>query len=91
MDQVLEDDEYELWLKSQLLAESSIENRDELLQDSAQRLETNLTLLGRAADAWTCMSILTAAVLRVLRGYFVCVLRYHGDSGQTTGGGARDY
>lgn len=88
MDQVLEDDEYELWLKSQLLAESSIENRDELLQDSAQRLETNLTLLGRAADAWTCMSILTAAVLS---GYFVCVLRYHGDSGQTTGGGTRDY
>uniref|UniRef100_A0A665W8V2 Phospholipid-transporting ATPase n=1 Tax=Echeneis naucrates TaxID=173247 RepID=A0A665W8V2_ECHNA len=43
---VLEEEEYEEWLKRQLLAESSIENRDELLLDSAQRLETNLTLLG---------------------------------------------
>ncbi|XP_076604727.1 phospholipid-transporting ATPase VD [Chaetodon auriga] len=43
---VLEEEEYEVWLKKQLLAESSIENREELLLDSAQRLETNLTLLG---------------------------------------------
>uniref|UniRef100_UPI0037E7B370 phospholipid-transporting ATPase VD n=1 Tax=Semicossyphus pulcher TaxID=241346 RepID=UPI0037E7B370 len=43
---VLEEEEYEVWLKRQLLAESSIENREELLLDSAQRLETNLTLLG---------------------------------------------
>lgn len=44
--QVLEEEEYEVWLKRQLLAESSIENREELLLESAQRLETNLTLLG---------------------------------------------
>ncbi|KAM6912187.1 phospholipid-transporting ATPase VD [Xenentodon cancila] len=43
---VLEEDEYDAWLKRQLLAESSIENREELLLESAQRLETNLTLLG---------------------------------------------
>ncbi|XP_068195693.1 phospholipid-transporting ATPase VD isoform X2 [Antennarius striatus] len=43
---VLEEEEYEVWLKRQLLAESSIENREELLLDSALRLETNLTLLG---------------------------------------------
>ncbi|XP_061553075.1 probable phospholipid-transporting ATPase VD isoform X2 [Phycodurus eques] len=43
---VLEEEEYEVWLKRQLLAESSIENREELLLDSAERLETNLTLLG---------------------------------------------
>ncbi|KAF7646608.1 hypothetical protein LDENG_00184700 [Lucifuga dentata] len=43
---VVEEEEYKVWLKKQLLAESSIENREELLQDSAQRLETNLTLLG---------------------------------------------
>lgn len=43
---VLEEEEYEVWLKRQLLAESSIENREELLLDSAQRLETDLTLLG---------------------------------------------
>ncbi|KAM3594317.1 uncharacterized protein V6R79_005735 [Siganus canaliculatus] len=43
---VLEEEEYEVWLKTQLLAESSIENREELLLDSAERLETNLTLLG---------------------------------------------
>lgn len=49
-EQVLEEEEYEVWLKRQLLAESSIENRDELLLDSALRLETDLTLLGRSAD-----------------------------------------
>uniref|UniRef100_A0A671XBI4 Phospholipid-transporting ATPase n=1 Tax=Sparus aurata TaxID=8175 RepID=A0A671XBI4_SPAAU len=43
---VLEEEEYEVWLKRHLLAESSIENREELLLDSAERLETNLTLLG---------------------------------------------
>nr|XP_033498683.1 probable phospholipid-transporting ATPase VD isoform X2 [Epinephelus lanceolatus] len=43
---VLEEEEYEVWLKRQLLAESSIENREELLLESAERLETNLTLLG---------------------------------------------
>ncbi|XP_047202122.1 probable phospholipid-transporting ATPase VD isoform X2 [Girardinichthys multiradiatus] len=43
---VLEEEEYEVWLKRQLLAESSIENQEELLLDSAQRLETDLTLLG---------------------------------------------
>uniref|UniRef100_A0A8C2XJC0 Phospholipid-transporting ATPase n=1 Tax=Cyclopterus lumpus TaxID=8103 RepID=A0A8C2XJC0_CYCLU len=43
---VLEEEEYEVWLKGQLLAESSIENREELLLEAAQRLENNLTLLG---------------------------------------------
>lgn len=43
---VLEEEEYEAWLKRHLLAESSIENREELLLESAQRLETDLTLLG---------------------------------------------
>uniref|UniRef100_A0A3Q3AVL2 Phospholipid-transporting ATPase n=1 Tax=Kryptolebias marmoratus TaxID=37003 RepID=A0A3Q3AVL2_KRYMA len=43
---VLEEEEYDVWLKRQLLAESSIENREELLLESAQRLETNLNLLG---------------------------------------------
>ncbi|XP_078133844.1 phospholipid-transporting ATPase VD isoform X3 [Sander vitreus] len=43
---IVEEEEYEVWLKGQLLAESSIENREELLLESAQRLETNLTLLG---------------------------------------------
>ncbi|KAK2825809.1 hypothetical protein Q5P01_020023 [Channa striata] len=43
---VLQEEEYDVWLKRQLLAESSIENREELLLESAQRLETNLTLLG---------------------------------------------
>ncbi|XP_068573740.1 phospholipid-transporting ATPase VD isoform X2 [Cebidichthys violaceus] len=43
---VLEEEEYEVWLKGQRLAESSIEHREELLLEAAQRLETNLTLLG---------------------------------------------
>ncbi|XP_054861662.1 probable phospholipid-transporting ATPase VD isoform X1 [Amphiprion ocellaris] len=42
----LDEEEYDVWLKDQLLAESSIENREELLLASAERLETNLTLLG---------------------------------------------
>ncbi|XP_078145791.1 phospholipid-transporting ATPase VD [Centroberyx gerrardi] len=43
---ILEEEEYEVWLKRQLFAETSIENREELLMESAHRLETNLTLLG---------------------------------------------
>lgn len=51
VEQVLEEEEYEVWLKRHLLAESSIENREELLMDSAERLETNLTLLGKRTAA----------------------------------------
>ncbi|XP_036429795.1 LOW QUALITY PROTEIN: probable phospholipid-transporting ATPase VD [Colossoma macropomum] len=43
---VLDEAEYEAWLKRHAFAETSIENREELLLDSAQRLENNLTLLG---------------------------------------------
>ncbi|XP_033991200.1 probable phospholipid-transporting ATPase VD isoform X2 [Trematomus bernacchii] len=43
---VLEEEEYQVWLKGQLRAESSIESREELLMESALRLETSLTLLG---------------------------------------------
>ncbi|XP_042325758.1 phospholipid-transporting ATPase VD isoform X2 [Sceloporus undulatus] len=43
---VLNDDEYEKWLQGHFLAESSIENREELLLESAERLENNLILLG---------------------------------------------
>uniref|UniRef100_A0A452GKR4 Phospholipid-transporting ATPase n=1 Tax=Gopherus agassizii TaxID=38772 RepID=A0A452GKR4_9SAUR len=43
---VLSKEEYASWLKSHLEAESSIENREELLFQSALRIETNLHLLG---------------------------------------------
>uniref|UniRef100_A0A8C8S012 Phospholipid-transporting ATPase n=1 Tax=Pelusios castaneus TaxID=367368 RepID=A0A8C8S012_9SAUR len=43
---VLSKEEYACWLKSHLEAESSIENREELLFQSALRIETNLHLLG---------------------------------------------
>ncbi|XP_057715089.1 probable phospholipid-transporting ATPase VD isoform X2 [Corythoichthys intestinalis] len=43
---VLGQEEYEVWRQKHLLAERSIENREELLLDSAERLESNLTLLG---------------------------------------------
>ncbi|KAM5180059.1 phospholipid-transporting ATPase VA [Mantella aurantiaca] len=43
---VLSKDEYSCWLKFHLQAESSLENREELLFQSAVRLETNLHLLG---------------------------------------------
>lgn len=87
MEQVLEEEEYELWLKRQLLAESSIENQEELLLDSAQRLETNLTLLGRRADTWsTRVGAASSSTQNVL-----CVFRYHRDLRQTAGGGPRDH
>ncbi|KFU99349.1 putative phospholipid-transporting ATPase VD, partial [Pterocles gutturalis] len=43
---VLSDAEYAEWLNNHFLAETSIENREELLLESAIRLETELTLLG---------------------------------------------
>ncbi|XP_040825874.1 phospholipid-transporting ATPase VA [Ochotona curzoniae] len=43
---VLSQEEYACWLQGHLEAESSLENRDELLFQSALRLETNLHLLG---------------------------------------------
>lgn len=44
--QVLSQEEYACWLQRHLEAESSVDNREELLFQSAIRLETNLHLLG---------------------------------------------
>ncbi|XP_015200756.1 phospholipid-transporting ATPase VD isoform X1 [Lepisosteus oculatus] len=43
---VLREADYEEWLKHHYLAETSIESREELLMQSAFKLETNLMLLG---------------------------------------------
>ncbi|XP_060103343.1 phospholipid-transporting ATPase VD [Heteronotia binoei] len=43
---VMSDLEYEVWLKEHCRAESDIDSREELLLESALRLENNLTLLG---------------------------------------------
>ncbi|XP_053434099.1 phospholipid-transporting ATPase VD isoform X2 [Nycticebus coucang] len=43
---VMSDTEYAEWLRNHFLAETSIENREELLLESAMRLENKLTLLG---------------------------------------------
>ncbi|KFV07826.1 putative phospholipid-transporting ATPase VD, partial [Tauraco erythrolophus] len=43
---VMSDAEYAEWLNHHFLAETSIDNREELLLESAIRLETRLTLLG---------------------------------------------
>ncbi|XP_058155052.1 LOW QUALITY PROTEIN: phospholipid-transporting ATPase VD [Dasypus novemcinctus] len=43
---VMNDMEYAEWLKNHFLAETSIDNREELLLESAMRLENKLTLLG---------------------------------------------
>lgn len=43
----MSDTEYEEWLRNHFLAETSIDNREELLLESAMRLENKLTLLGR--------------------------------------------
>ncbi|XP_048220565.1 phospholipid-transporting ATPase VD isoform X2 [Perognathus longimembris pacificus] len=43
---VMNDTDYAEWLRSHFLAETSIDNREELLIESAMRLENQLTLLG---------------------------------------------
>uniref|UniRef100_F7IMY8 Phospholipid-transporting ATPase n=1 Tax=Callithrix jacchus TaxID=9483 RepID=F7IMY8_CALJA len=43
---VMSDAEYAEWLRNHFLAETSIDNREELLLESAMRLENKLTLLG---------------------------------------------
>lgn len=43
----MSDTEYAEWLRDHFLAETSIDNREELLLESAMRLESKLTLLGR--------------------------------------------
>ncbi|XP_072476788.1 phospholipid-transporting ATPase VD isoform X1 [Notamacropus eugenii] len=43
---VMSDTEYTEWLKNHFLAETSIDNREQLLLESAIRLENKLTLLG---------------------------------------------
>lgn len=44
--QVLSKEQYACWLRRHLEAETAIQGREELLFDSALRLETNLQLLG---------------------------------------------
>lgn len=46
--QVLSADEYACWLQRHLEAEAAVDNREQLLFESAARLETNLHLLGNA-------------------------------------------
>ncbi|XP_055492654.1 phospholipid-transporting ATPase VD-like [Leucoraja erinacea] len=43
---VMSDADYAEWVKFHLIAETSIDNQEELLLESALKLETNLTLLG---------------------------------------------
>nr|XP_025043214.1 probable phospholipid-transporting ATPase VD isoform X2 [Pelodiscus sinensis] len=43
---VMSDAEYTEWLKSHFLAETSIDNKEELLLESTMKLESKLTLLG---------------------------------------------
>ncbi|XP_055967412.1 phospholipid-transporting ATPase VD [Sorex fumeus] len=43
---VMSDNDYAEWLRNHFLAETSIDNREELLLESAKRLESKLTLLG---------------------------------------------
>lgn len=43
---VMSDSEYAEWLRNHFLAETNIDNREELLLESARRLENKLTLLG---------------------------------------------
>lgn len=60
--QTLNKEEYTYWLQRHLEAETSIQGREELLFESALRLETNLQLLG---EFHFCPS-----VDDVMRGHF---------------------
>lgn len=44
--QVLNEDDFQKWANFRREAEAAIDNRDELLMETAQHLETKLTLLG---------------------------------------------
>lgn len=58
--QVLSADEYACWLQRHLEAEAAVDNREQLLFESAARLETNLHLLGNApalSVAWTGVEV----------------------------------
>lgn len=46
LSQVLSKEQYACWLQHHLEAETAIQGREELLFESALRLETNLHLLG---------------------------------------------
>lgn len=58
MCQVLSKDEYGCWLQRHLQAETAIQGREELLFESALRLETNLHLLGNLIIFITYQNIL---------------------------------
>ena len=44
--QVISEDDFQRWASFRYEAEASLENRDELLMETAQHLENQLTLLG---------------------------------------------
>lgn len=66
----MSDTEYAEWLRNHFLAETSIDNREELLLESAMRLENKLTLLGR----WTTVYCLNGEFFLMLN---VSVLVIH--------------
>lgn len=45
--QVVSEEDFQRWASFRREAEASLENRDELLMETAQCLENQLTLLGR--------------------------------------------
>lgn len=78
--QVLSKEEYACWLQRHLEAETAIQGREELLFESALRLETNLQLLGKlvlsqftrmvasvlSGDGWTIYDNMTCIYLYII-------------------------
>lgn len=60
--QVLSKEEYASWLQPHLEAETAIHKREELLFESALRLETNLHLLGKSR----ILTLFTKTCLRLV-------------------------
>ncbi len=65
--QVLSKEEYASWLQHHLEAETAIQRREELLFESALRLETNLQLLGNNSS-WSALSPSRTSLQPVLKG-----------------------
>lgn len=62
MFQVLSKEEYACWLRRHLEAETSIQGREELLFESALRLETDLHLLGQRHSRLALQELIDALV-----------------------------
>lgn len=78
--QVLSKEEYACWLRCHLEAETAIQGREELLFESALRLETDLHLLGQKPSLVInkCVNNLFAGLDSVIGGLMLQLIKLYG-------------